>query len=911
MKSCILLSISCLASVLTFSLSAALTSQSYSQNGLIGQWDGIENAGVGQHDATATTWIELTGGTNNFTLTSGVASFTANGLHKDAQGIMAKSAYPGTRVRAVEVVVSGVPSSGWANALFISKNQTVSINNSSTGGKRGYFFDDKHYGCLTDQKPDGETVAVNFNGGCDAVKDDNSYFSNGAKPDGTSAPNNWGGASDLLIYLGGRSGQTNGGDYKTTGYTIHAIRLYNRELTSAEIVRHASIDQVRFFGAPEGIVGSSTYAIGATAGVGGLVSFDDVSAAPAQTATSESFANGKSFSVALRAVPLPGWKFREWSGDFTYVTAGNATTPGLVVKAACGRGYHATFERTAEDGLAYITNGLVGLWDGIENAGEGLHDAAATVWKDLSGNAGDFIVQPAIASFTENGLKKISAPGCCATNVVNHTGVWTVEGAVSGANRVLATDAGLNQWVHLVYMSKDQTLTMRNKSTGSEFFFDYENLKWTMDTQWDELTMTARYELKDNRVRGTSFLLDGAPAANGSKPTWSGMYWGDNARESLGGRWNASGSSDAKIYGYTIHALRMYDRVLSDAEAAYNAAVDQRRFHGRREAGFAYRLVDGVVQRQLRAWTDGLGGRVGMPDGAPSGTSVATGWSAAGTEQTATFVAEPEKGWAFLGWQGDVGAIVTGAPTDRTVTVRSNNGVALQAVFTQTMKYVRNGLVGCWDALENAGYGRHDANASVWTDLTGQSGDFQVNAAAGGFTANALAKTATGRLAFNPVRQTAAITVEAVLSALPENAWALPIYIGLNKNISIKDKGAGGLRYYFYNSWTDGLKTPESPSEMTVAVRFEDAQRTLFVNGVTPAGESYQDSFGDTADGLMTLGGRKNTEGASDALAFGYRIHAIRLYDRALTPSELSRNARRDAIRYFGAPEPGTAIIIR
>lgn len=668
---------------------------------------------------------------------------------------------------------------------------------------------------------------------------------------------------------------------------------------------------MRFFGAPEDIVGSSTYAIGATAGVGGLVSFDDVNAAPALTATSENFANGKSFPVALRAVPLPGWRFKEWSGDFTYAVSGNATTPGLVVKAACGRGYQATFERQNEEGIAYISNGLVGLWDGIENAGEGLHDATVTVWKDLTGNGGDFIVQPTIASFTENGLKKISAPGCCATNVVNHTGVWTVEGAVSGANRVQATETGLNQWVHLVYMSKDQTLTMRNKSTGSEFFFDYENLKWTMDTQWDELTMTARYGLEGNRVRGMSFLLDGAPAANGSKPTWTGMYWGDNARESLGGRWNANGSSDAKIYGYTIHALRMYDRVLSDAEAAYNAAVDQRRFHGRGEAGFAYRLEDGEVQRQLRAWTDGLGGRVRMSDGVPSETSVATDWSAAGTEQTATFVAEPEKEWVFLEWQGDVEAIVTGAPTDRTVTVRSKNGVALQAVFTQTTKYVRNGLIGCWDALENAGYGRHDANASVWTDLTGQSGDFQVNAAAGGFTANALAKTATGRLAFNPVRQTAAVTVEAVLSALPENAWALPIYIGLNKNISIKDKGDGGLRYYFYNSWTDGLKTPERPSEMTVAVRFEDAQRTLFVNGVTPAGEKYQDSFGDTTDGLMTLGGRKNTEGASDALAFGYRIHAIRLYGRALTPSELSRNARRDAIRYFGAPEPGTAIIIR
>ena len=32
------------------------TSASYVQNGLIAQWDGIDNAGTGTHDPTATTW---------------------------------------------------------------------------------------------------------------------------------------------------------------------------------------------------------------------------------------------------------------------------------------------------------------------------------------------------------------------------------------------------------------------------------------------------------------------------------------------------------------------------------------------------------------------------------------------------------------------------------------------------------------------------------------------------------------------------------------------------------------------------------------------------------------------------------------------------------------------------------------
>ena len=33
--------------------------------------------------------------------------------------------------------------------------------------------------------------------------------------------------------------------------------------------------------------------------------------------------------------------------------------------------------------------------------------------------------------------------------------------------------------------------------------------------------------------------------------------------------------------------------------------------------------------------------------------------------------------------------------------------------------YVQRGLVAHWDALENAGAGVHDANATTWVDLTG------------------------------------------------------------------------------------------------------------------------------------------------------------------------------------------------
>jgi len=66
---------------------------------------------------------------------------------------------------------------------------------------------------------------------------------------------------------------------------------------------------------------------------------------------------------------------------------------------------------------SYSTNGLIGHWDAIENAGVGVHDASVTHWCDLSGQTGDFIVKPSVAQFTDNGLYKAGA-GVMATNVV-------------------------------------------------------------------------------------------------------------------------------------------------------------------------------------------------------------------------------------------------------------------------------------------------------------------------------------------------------------------------------------------------------------------------------------------------------------------------------------------------------------
>ena len=49
---------------------------------------------------------------------------------------------------------------------------------------------------------------------------------------------------------------------------------------------------------------------------------------------------------------------------------------------------------TAKD---YVQDGLVAMWDGIENAGWGVHDSNATTWKDLSGNGHDLLLSGTVS----------------------------------------------------------------------------------------------------------------------------------------------------------------------------------------------------------------------------------------------------------------------------------------------------------------------------------------------------------------------------------------------------------------------------------------------------------------------------------------------------------------------------------
>lgn len=76
---------------------------------------------------------------------------------------------------------------------------------------------------------------------------------------------------------------------------------------------------------------------------------------------------------------------------------------------------------TARD---YVQDGLIAMFDGIENAGWKTHDANATVWKDLSGNGNDVDVDLTQASW-EDGFLNVTGTTCTRDEEI--TNIATLE----------------------------------------------------------------------------------------------------------------------------------------------------------------------------------------------------------------------------------------------------------------------------------------------------------------------------------------------------------------------------------------------------------------------------------------------------------------------------------------------------
>ena len=223
--------------------------------------------------------------------------------------------------------------------------------------------------------------------------------------------------------------------------------------------------------------------------------------------------------------------------------------------------------------------------------------------------------------------------------------------------------------------------------------------------------------------------------------------------------------------------------------------------------------------------------------------------------------------------------------------------------------YVQDGLVAMWDGIENAGWGMHDANATVWTDLvrpiyaykiktvssdlwesdsllTSSNHNVGGNYDGGWYFADVLPeseitpdnKTFEAVVTIPSVTQSGgALVTWCVATNGPlylSTAWGYLRFTGGGTGNYGTDNNSLSIQEYVGTSWKGSLSI-----DTNVGI--------LYNNGVQARNPFSFSSYGNAIYPFQ-IGNAGQT----------IKIHSVRVYSRALTASEIAANYAVDKLRF-------------
>lgn len=215
----------------------------------------------------------------------------------------------------------------------------------------------------------------------------------------------------------------------------------------------------------------------------------------------------------------------------------------------------------------YITNGLVALYDGIENTRSG-HNDSATSWEDLSGNDYDITLSADYCYFEKNKIVNLapSADGMGYNNSIPFTDVVCIEmifavvkNRASYNNSMLVSFGGNSKMIGLMASGSgkatERGVMLQHQGSGYALTgYGYKPVKLTVDYS------NSKVYVNDVEAASTSLAL----ATMGGPKTNNLCLAGYS-------------SSDYAALG-EVYALRIYNRVLTAEEMVTNDALDRQRF---------------------------------------------------------------------------------------------------------------------------------------------------------------------------------------------------------------------------------------------------------------------------------------------------------------------------------------------
>ena len=346
---------------------------------------------------------------------------------------------------------------------------------------------------------------------------------------------------------------------------------------------------------------------------------------------------------------------------------------------------------------SYVRGGLVAQYDGIDNAGYGIHSDSTNRWVDLTGNGNDGTVNAAVTWDTKGwqnsnasiqpvtvgkGLAAaIAAAGRFSVQMTftptdnNRVYLFAQKDGTSNEFGIGRVDDASSAYTH------NQIELYAVRPYWKRVYSDSPTSIRVSDGDWAAITFSMAagtypfYFTVHNGANPNSILSSISNKVTSTSST-AALSFSANATGLIGCDYDAK-----KAFCGTYNAFRLYNRDLTEDEIKLNAAIDAVRFNGGDPADYPI-LTNYTFDGEGKQCADftaiaETGGKIRAGNGA---------YEASATVPTsdilaATFTAMPDAGYVFQEWTGDTSAITSGSILTTNITVNAISVGTVRAVF--------------------------------------------------------------------------------------------------------------------------------------------------------------------------------------------------------------------------------------
>ena len=323
---------------------------------------------------------------------------------------------------------------------------------------------------------------------------------------------------------------------------------------------------------------------------------------------------------------------------------------------------------------AYVQEGLVALYDGIENAGAGRHEDSPSMWKNLADGADDAVLPEGLFTVGANHIKLSAAATIQSVSCYKDTQITleTRARAVSFSGTTGCALLLIDNRAGIYYDKRTdryfQLMSAKNTSydDASKYNTWYD---WIVDSRYNDLkfastarTVSGYVPAGGHDAKTLRMTMDGVMQ---NEPTWSWSWAPATTPAPIG-----VAHIGAATAVYEMYCVRIYNCKLTAGQISHNALIDSLRFSADAD-GFFYENGEVKALQKLSVSRHGCL-RIGSDDPV-SNVTFKVG------NASVTVKPIPDDGYEFVAWQGDLGGKTPAA--DGSLVLDNTKPLELVATF--------------------------------------------------------------------------------------------------------------------------------------------------------------------------------------------------------------------------------------